>query len=64
MRSVGAPNGTFDSSGAFSFSTSLSSSARFVDSTFRAYRDMTVAGLASSVFFLISGLPVSASAVF
>lgn len=36
----------------------------FVDSTFRAYRDMTVASLAASVFFLISGLPVSASAIF
>ena len=37
---------------------------RSVDSTLRAYRGPTVAGLAAPVFFLFSGLPVGASAVF
>lgn len=58
-----APNGSFDSNSASSFSISLSSSARFIDSPLRAYRDPTVSGLAAPAFFLFSEFPVLASAV-
>ena len=64
LRSVRRPTVLSIPTAPFSFSTPLSSSARFVDSTLRAYRDSTVSGFAAPVFFLFSGLPVGASAVF
>ena len=62
MRSVRRPTVLSIPTAPFSFSTPLSSSARFVDSTLRAYRDSTVSGFAAPVFFLFSGLPVGAYA--
>ena len=62
MRSVRRPTVLSIPTAPFSFSTPLSSSARFVDSTLRAYRDSTVSGFAAPVFFLCSGLPVGAYA--
>ena len=62
LRSVRRPTVLSIPTAPFSFSTPLSSSARFVDSTLRAYRDSTVSGFAAPVFFLFSGLPVGAYA--
>ena len=64
LRSVRRPTVLSIPTAPFSFSTPLSSSVRSVDSTLRAYRDSTVSGFAAPVFFLFSGLPVGASAVF
>ena len=64
LRSVSRPTVLSIPTAPFSFSTPLSSSVRSVDSTLWAFRVPTVAGLAAPVFFLFSGLPVGASAVF
>ena len=64
LRSVRRPTVLSIPTAPFSFSSPLSSSARFVDSTLRAYRGSTVSGFDAPVFFLFSGLPVGASAVF
>ena len=64
LRSVRRPTVLSIPTAPFSFSTPLSSSVRSVDSTLRAFRGPTVAGFAAPVFFLFSGLPVGASAVF
>ena len=64
LRSVRRPTVLSIPTAPFSFSTPLSSSVRSVDSTLWAFRGPTVAGLAAPVFFLSSGLPVGAYAVF
>ena len=64
LRSVRRPTVLSIPTAPFSFSTPLSSSVRSVDSTLRAFRGPTVAGLAAPVFFLFSGLPVGAYADF
>ena len=70
LRSVRRPTVLSIPTAPFSFSTPLSSSVRSVDSTLRAFRGPTVAGLAApfvgydGIYGLNAGLPVGTSAVF